>query len=175
MLINRNRLTYLAGVLLLLLTACSDSRFGIEESADFNLPGLLDDKQYSLSALRGKVVYLTFWASWCAPCRQEMPFLVELHKRYAAQGFEVLALSEDQKPQDGIEFITPFAVPFLVAYDKDGTVREQYGVEGMPTHFIIDRDGHVRYSHMGFKESDQERITQQVDRLLKAAVKNQRK
>lgn len=148
------------------LTACSDNRLELEGAPDFDLPGLLDDNRYNLSSLRGKVVYLTFWASWCGPCRQEMPFLVELHNRYRDQGFEILALSEDQDIPASIEFIKSFEVPFQVASDEAGLALALYRVEGMPTHFILDRNGQVRRSHMGFKEGDQQEIEQQVRQLL---------
>jgi len=148
------------------LSACSDNRLALEGAPDFDLPGLLDDNRYSLASLRGKVVYLTFWASWCAPCRQEMPFLVALRNQYADRGFEVLALSEDQDLAASIEFIQPFEVPFQLASDAQGEALAAYNVEGMPTHFILDRQGQVRYSHMGFKEGDQQKITQQVEQLL---------
>jgi len=167
MLIIRRRLIFWLGLLALLwLPACSDSRFALDAAPDFELPGLLDNQRYTLSALRGKVVYLTFWASWCNPCRQEMPFLVALRNQYAAQGFEVLALSEDQDLPASMEFIESFEVPFQVASDAEGQVLAMYQVEGMPTHFIIDRRGQVRYSHMGFKEADQQMITEHVIQLI---------
>lgn len=156
----------LVALLLLIGQGCTDERFQQQRAADFELPGLLNDEQYTLSQFRGKVVYLTLWASWCGPCRQEMPFLVELHQQYADQGFEVLAVNEDIEPANGIEFITPFAVPFIVASDTEGVVLEKYNVEGMPTHFIIDREGYVRYAHMGFKNEQRQGITQQVIGLL---------
>lgn len=166
MISNRTRtLLTLLGVLLL-LQACSDQRFGAGTAPDFELPGLLDDRSYRLSALQGKVVYLTFWASWCGPCRQEMPFLIELHRQYAAQGLQILAVGVDENPQDAVEFILGYEVPFAVADDSANVVRKLYKVEGMPTHFIIDRDGRVHYSHMGFKEDDRQKITEQVNRLL---------
>lgn len=157
---------WIVALLAMLCLGCSDERFQAQQAADFELPGLMNDQQYSLSQFRGKVVYLTLWASWCGPCRREMPFLVELHRRYADQGFEVLAVNEDIEPKAGIEFITPFEVPFIVASDTEGVVLEKYNVEGMPTHFIIDREGYVRYSHMGFKDEQRQKITRQVIGLL---------
>ncbi len=147
------------------LGACNDQRFASQQAPDLDLPGLIDQQPYSLSRYKGQVVYLTFWASWCAPCRKEMPFLVDMYRRYSGEGFEILAVNVDVDPQAGQDFILPFNVPFPVLSDSESEALKAYRVEGMPTHFIIDREGAIRYSHMGFKEEDKKAILEKVGQL----------
>ncbi len=151
----------------LLLAACNDPRFASQQTPQIDLPGLIDKQRYRLEDFKGKVVYLTFWASWCAPCRMEMPFLVELHRQYADQGFQILAVNEDEDLQAAVAFIKPFQVPFPLLSDSDKVALKNFNVEGMPTHFIVDRSGMIRYSHMGFKETDKDVIAKQIGQLVR--------
>lgn len=122
----------------------------------------------ALSDLRGKVVYVDFWASWCAPCLVSIPLLNELRERLIAEGkaFEILAVNVDSEPEDGIEFLLDEPVTYLVVSDPAGTTPALYQVPGMPTSYLIDAEGRVRLVHTGFKRSDIELIEAEVGKLL---------
>jgi len=100
--------------------------------------------------LKGKVVYLDFWASWCGPCRESFPWMEEMHKKYAAQGLEIIAVNLDQEPELAQKFLKEYAPAFRIEYDAKGEMAEQFGVDTMPTSFVIGRDGKARKKHKGF-------------------------
>lgn len=104
----------------------------------------------ALDSLRGKVVIVDFWASWCGPCHQSFPWLESLRVRYAAQGLQVIAVDVDKNSDDADEFLAKHKVGFGIAYDPAGKAAEAFGVEGMPSTFLIGRDGRVLVRHVGF-------------------------
>jgi peroxiredoxin len=111
----------------------------LQQEIDFTLTGL-DGKQYSLSALRGKVVLLNFWATWCPPCRKEMPDMEKLYQRLQAKGFVVLAISDEERDTvAGFEEKQKYTFPILL--DPDRKVNTAFNVEGIPKSFLFDRDG----------------------------------
>lgn len=120
----------------------------------------------SLSALRGKVIYLDFWASWCGPCRISFPLLEELREEFHPMGFEVLAINLDEFEQDAVEFIERHPVGYPVIRDASGDLARRYGILGMPTGFLLDRHGVVRHVHQGFRRSDIEFLRKHVVELL---------
>jgi cytochrome c biogenesis protein CcmG, thiol:disulfide interchange protein DsbE len=119
-----------------------------------------------LAALRGRVVYLDFWASWCAPCRQSFPWMESLRRSYQEQGLAVIAVNMDQDRADADRFLKQFHPGFEVLFDPRGDSAEQFKVSGMPTSLIIDRLGVVRYTHVGFWPADAQVAAQQVRELL---------
>lgn len=124
----------------------------------------------SLQALKGKVVYLDFWASWCGPCRISLPQLNTLRHELGSQGFEVLAISVDEFEPDALKFLEEFPVDYPVAWDPAGTSPQQYGVLGMPTAYLVDRKGVIRHVHPGFRKGDTEGIRSMVLELLQESV-----
>ncbi len=141
-----------------------------EHAPDFTLPDIQDGKPaISLSALRGKTVYVDFWASWCAPCLRSMPLINELYAKYRERGFEVIAINVDDPVDDGREFLLDTPLDYLIAADTKSSVLEQYGVIGMPTSYLIDPQGVVRLVHMGFKENDIEIIEKELTQVLDEA------
>lgn len=116
---------------------------------------------------KGKVVYLDFWASWCGPCRESFPWMTAMQHRYGPQGFVVLAVNLDQEPELAKKFLTEFNVNFTVEYDATGKLAEQFGVETMPTSFLIDRDGKARAKHQGFHTDKTREYEQEITQLLK--------
>ncbi|MAD47293.1 MAG: redoxin [Oceanospirillaceae bacterium] len=100
--------------------------------------------------LKGKVVYLDFWASWCGPCRDSFPWMEAMHKKYAAQGLEIIAVNLDQEPELAQKFLKQYAPDFRIEYDAKGEMAGQFGVDTMPTSFVIGRDGKARKKHKGF-------------------------
>ncbi|MFQ5649858.1 MAG: TlpA family protein disulfide reductase [bacterium] len=126
-----------------------------------------DGEQVTLSKLRGHVVVLDFWASWCKPCRQELPFLDLLRKKYSKHGLKVVAVNIDNQPQKALEFLQTYSIKLRSLWDKKKEVVSAYDVEAMPTTFIIDRDGWIRYLHSGFKAEHFQEYREQIDTLLR--------
>jgi peroxiredoxin len=116
---------------------------------DFTLK-TLDGKTLKLSDLRGKAVVLNFWATWCPPCKVELPWFVDLQKQYGPQGLQVVGISEDEGGKDKVAaFVKEMGVNYTIAVD-DNSVSEKYGdVEDLPTTFYIDRDGKIVQFAMG--------------------------
>jgi thiol-disulfide isomerase/thioredoxin len=120
----------------------------------------------SLAALRGKVVYLDFWASWCGPCRVSFPQLEQLRQELGPRGFEVLAVNVDEVEPDALRFLEDVPVSYPVVRDGSGATPAAYGILGMPTGYLIDRDGVVRLVHQGYRKSDGEALRASIIELL---------
>lgn len=133
---------------------------------DFTLPSRGGDT-VSLQQLRGKVVMINFWASWCGPCRQEMPLLDQMHKRYSALGFTLLGVNVEADTQDAERWLEDRPVSFPVLFDRDSKVSELYHVDAMPSTVFIDRKGNLRHLHRGYKPGDEEQYLSQIRALLK--------
>lgn len=117
---------------------------------DFKLKTLADT-MVALSTLKGRPVVINFWASWCPPCRQEMPLLIAAYREYREQGLEVLAvnLTDQEYAKDIRKFVAEFAMPFPVALDKNGKVRGKYGLVALPTTVFVGSDGNVSVVNSG--------------------------
>src|SRR5277367_6815965 len=100
-----------------------------------------DGAEQKLSSLRGKVVYLDFWASWCIPCRQSFPWMNDMQKKFAGQDVVILAVNLDAKTADVDAFLARYPASFRLAFDTEGASAKQFGVKAMPTSFLIGRDG----------------------------------
>ncbi|MFT6735062.1 MAG: peroxiredoxin [Polaribacter sp.] len=133
---------------------------------DFTLKSV-DGKNVRLSELRGQVVLLNFWASWCGPCRQEMPILDAMHNKYKSLGFTVLGVNLDAKSKKAIGYLKDTPVSFPVLYDPKGITSEQYGVSAMPSTVIIDKNGNVRHLHKGYKSGYEDEYVAQIKKLLR--------
>ena len=123
-------------------------------------------KNLKLSELRGQVVLLNFWASWCGPCRTEMPLLVKIHDKYKGMGFTVLGVNVEEDSTPAISIINKTKIGFPVLFDKENAVSKLYNVSAMPSTVIIDRDGNMRYLHEGYKSGDEEKYKEIVKKLL---------
>ena len=124
-------------------------------------------KNIKLSELRGQVVLLNFWASWCGPCRQEMPLLEKLQQRYSALGFTVLGVNVEEDSSKAKSLLKDIPVSFPILFDTKNTVSEQYKVSAMPSTVMIDRNGNMRYLHKGYKPGDEAQYKKWVKQLIK--------
>jgi len=112
------------------------------EAPDFTLQ-TLEGRTVTLSALRGQVVFLNFWATWCPPCREEMPSIERLYRALRDQGLVVLAVDVDESPERVAKFVKDFRLGFPVLLDAGSHVFSSYGAPGLPTTILIDRQGRV--------------------------------
>ena len=135
-----------------------------------NLPRQ-EGKATSLESLRGKVVYLDFFASWCGPCRISLPRLNDIRNEFADQGFEVLAVNVDEFEEDALAFLEEIPVDYPVVWDPSGDSPREFGILGMPTAYLVDREGVVRHVHQGFRKSDTEKIRAMVVEMLAEPAK----
>lgn len=119
-----------------------------------------------LSSLRGRVVYLDFWASWCAPCRQSFPWMQDIQDRFEARGLTVIAINLDHERMDAEAFLRRYHPGFAVRFDPEGILAEQFKVQGMPTAVIIDRQGTARFTHVGFRPGEADESVKQIQLLL---------
>jgi thiol-disulfide isomerase/thioredoxin len=113
------------------------------------------------------VVLINFWASWCGPCRQEMPLLSELHDKYKDMGFTVLGINVEENSADARKLLKDMPVSFPVLFDNDSTVSRQYDVVAMPSTVLVDRDGNVRYLHKGYKPGEEDIYLEKVRSLMR--------
>ncbi|NHN37778.1 TlpA family protein disulfide reductase [Pseudomaricurvus alcaniphilus] len=133
---------------------------------DFTLKSTQGDN-LRLEEERGNVVLLNFWASWCGPCRQEMPKLDELHQRYQAAGFKVLGVNVETDSDAALAMLKKLPVSFPVLFDSDSAASKLYDVDAMPTTVLIDRDGQLRYLHRGYKPGYEELYREQIKELIR--------
>lgn len=116
--------------------------------------------------LQGKVVYLDFWASWCGPCRNSFPWMEAMHRQYADQGLEIIAVNLDQEPELAQKFLSEYQPTFRIEYDTSGSMAEHFGVDTMPTSFLIGRDGKARKKHKGFHADRKAAYESEIRTLL---------
>ena len=119
-----------------------------------------------LSQYRGKVVYLDFWASWCKPCRQSFPWMNRMQDKYGDQGLVIIAVDLDEDRADADRFLKELPAKFQVVYDPQGQLAAEYKLVGMPSSFIIDRNGAVHSRHAGFHESSPTEYETEIQSLL---------
>ena len=134
-------------------------------SREFSLP-LVSGEPQSLSALKGKVVFLNFWATWCGPCRDEMPSMEVLYNRFKDEGLEILAVNCQESQEDVIAFMQNYELTFPALLDEDGRVNGTYGIQAIPTTFLIDRDGRIILRLVGSINWDTEKIHAAIESLL---------
>ena len=127
----------------------------------------LGGKNLKLSEMTGNVVLINFWASWCGPCREEMPLLNALHKKYAPLGFTVLGVNVEEDVDGAMSFLKNVPVDFPILLDNTNKVSKQYKVVAMPTTVVVDRDGNMRYLHEGYKPGDEKKYRQMIKKLVR--------
>ncbi len=138
---------------------------GPVQAPSFVLPDL-SGKVVRLNDLRGKVVLLNIWATWCPPCVEEMPTLENLSRRMAGRDFVLLAVSQDEVPQSVKPWIETQGLTFTVLLDPRGEVGNSYGVTGYPETFILDRQGYIVLHHVGYRDWTEPGIVSAIETLL---------
>lgn len=157
-------------VAVLATVVAASAAYALDEGARAPEVGLstLDGRPVRLADLRGKVVLIDFWASWCGPCREEMPFLERMHRRYASRGLVIVGISVDNELENVRGFLRRTSVSFPIVHDSRREVAGRYNPRTMPSSYIIDRRGIVRVVHRGFRASDAATIEARITQLLDA-------
>jgi peroxiredoxin len=138
----------------------------IRSAPDFTLTDA-NGQSVTLSDLRGQVVMINFWASWCGPCREEMPLLEQIHQRYEALGFTLLGINVEENSTNGQAFLQERPVSFPVLYDPKNNLSKLYDVIAMPSTVLIDRQGNIRYLHHGYKPGYENDYQDQIRALAR--------
>lgn len=156
------------GLLVTVFAATSLASSGLEGQVapDFALKSSTGEN-LRLSEYRGNVVMINFWATWCGPCRQEMPLLDELYTRYERVGFSLLGVNIDDDSRRAMQMIEDLGVSFPVLFDARKEVSKLYQVEAMPVTVLVDREGNVRHVHHGYKPGYEDKYLDQVRSLLR--------
>jgi len=139
---------------------------GDTPAPDFTLKSR-SGENLKLSEYRGDVVLINFWASWCGPCRQEMPLLEGIYKKYRDLGFTLLAVNVDEDPSKAEDLLKDIPVTFPVLFDNASKVSKLYKVVAMPSTVIIDRDGNMRFLHKGYLPGYEEKYREQIKELIR--------
>ncbi|MDX1516671.1 MAG: TlpA disulfide reductase family protein [Woeseiaceae bacterium] len=147
-------------------TSLASSGLTGQQAPDFALKSATGENM-RLSEYRGDVVMINFWATWCGPCRQEMPLLDELYQRYERVGFNLLGVNIDDDSNRAMNMVRELGVNFPVLFDSKKEVSRMYDVDAMPVTVLVDREGRVRYVHQGYKPGYEEKYLDQVRSLLR--------
>jgi thiol-disulfide isomerase/thioredoxin len=126
-----------------------------------------DGGKVNLADLKGQVVMINFWATWCGPCRQEMPLLAQLQTKYEPLGFTLLGVNVEPDSAAAVDWLKGVPVQFPILFDTDSAVAGRFGVEGMPSTVFVDRNGQVRYVHRGYKPGDEAKYADMIRSLVK--------
>jgi peroxiredoxin len=137
-----------------------------DRAPDFAAPALDGKGTVSLAQFRGKVVYLDFWASWCAPCLKAIPEIEAMRKELPSDGFQVVAVNLDTSPKKALRFLAKNPIGYPSASDPKGRLPKQFGVDTMPTSYLIDGEGVIRYVHRGFQRGDGTKLRAEIRKLL---------
>lgn len=151
-------------------TAGAQSPWGINELVGKNAPDLslrdINDKTVSLSSLRGNVVLINFWATWCPPCRAEMSSLNKLYKEYKGKGFTVVAVSKDRSVTYVKDYLSKNPVDFPILMDFDNKASKQFRVFSLPTSFLLDKNGVITELFLGEEEWDSPKFKSKIKAIL---------
>jgi thiol-disulfide isomerase/thioredoxin len=124
-------------------------------------------KNVNLAQYKGQVVMINFWASWCGPCRQEMPLLEQLHKKYKPMGFTMVGVNVEPDSSKAVDWLKATPVTFPILFDTKSEVSKLYSVQGMPSTVIVDRKGNLRWLHRGYKPGDENEYLNQIRALVR--------
>jgi len=155
-------------LLLAMALFCSQPLLAAEKNTlapDFLLP-TQNNISLSLSSLKGNAVLVNFWASWCKPCREEIPELINIYNKYNEKGFRLIGINIDKEKNNADRFINQFKINYTVLFDPQmGTIGD-YKARGMPSSFIIDKNGMIREIIYGFSEKKKQLIESKIAELI---------
>lgn len=135
-----------------------------QAAPEFSLPGSAGTIR--LSGFKGQIVYLDFWASWCAPCKKSFPWMNSMQSKFGSQGLKIIAINLDANPDDAERFLALVPANFSIAFDPKGLVARHYEVKGMPSSMLINRDGKIVFQHAGFNDATRARLEQEIQSLV---------
>lgn len=121
----------------------------------------------ALDKLRGRVVYVDFWASWCGPCKRSFPWMNEMHRKYGEQGFTIVAVNVDKRREDAAKFLAVTPGAFTIVYDPSGGAPAAWDVKGMPTSYLVDRNGRIIAVDSGFREESKDALEARIKAALR--------
>lgn len=153
---------------LFLLTFYSGMSAALEVGASIpacHLKKMADGSDLNLQA-PGKVLYVDFWASWCGPCAQSLPFLEAINEEFKNKNFEVIAVNLDEVREDADAFLKQHPVKLTTAVNVDGQCPGVFGVQAMPSSYIVDRKGKVRHVQLGFNLSEKAELKQKIEKII---------
>ncbi len=156
----------LAGALALALALPVGSANSVKPAPQFDLPSR-DGKDVNLAQYKGQVVMINFWASWCGPCRKEMPLLDSIYRKYNKLGFVLLGVNVEPDSNAANNWLKETPVSFPMLYDKESKVSQLYDVAVMPSTVFIDRKGNLRVIHRGYKPGDENEYLDSVKSLIR--------
>ena len=156
----------LSALLLATIMAVVPTLAGPTPAPAFRLDSMAG-KPVSLDQYKGQVVMINFWASWCGPCRTEMPLLDKLHAKYKPMGFTMIGVNVEPDPSLAAKWLAATPVTFPILFDTKSEVSKLYSVAGMPSTVIIDRKGNLRWLHRGYKAGDENEYLNQIRALVR--------
>jgi len=160
----KNRIAAIAATLAIAVPALAGSASAPAPQFTLTARG---GRDVSLAQYRGQVVMINFWASWCGPCRQEMPLLESIYKKYNKLGFTLLGVNVEPDSKAADDWLQATPVSFPILYDKESKVSKLYEVAGMPSTVIIDRHGKLRMLHRGYKPGDENEYLDNIRSLIR--------
>ena len=122
-----------------------------------------------LGPVEGKVIWVDFWASWCAPCRRSFPWMNAMHEKYGEQGLQIIGVNVDKERELADEFLAETPAAFSLRFDPAGELAKQFGVQAMPSSYLLDASGNVLERHFGFKLADTDAYERAIESALAAA------
>lgn len=155
-------------IILLFLIPCALFAQEVSKEAPAFTGHTASGETIKLLDYKGKVVLLDIWASWCGPCKEEFPFLIDLQNKYSDKDFSVLAVNVDENSSNMNKFISNLNkdIPFKIIYDGESKIPDLYKIDALPSSFIVDKKGIVRYFNLGFSKSDKDKFFDEIDKLL---------
>lgn len=133
----------------------------------FVLPTSLGDT-VSLEKLRGRVVYIDFWASWCGPCRRSFPWMNDMQQRYGARDLTIVAINVDKRREDADRFLRQYPASFAIVFDAAGTTPGAYDVQAMPSSYVVDRNGRIAAIELGYRDESASKLDAKIRMLIEA-------
>ena len=169
---RRSKVVWASCALAMAIGAAAPAARAGRVAPDCSLRSVADAQPYDLRKFRGQVLWVDFWASWCGTCAESLPFLNDLDREFRARGLQVLGINLDEDPQDALAFLEKNPASFAQAADAQGDCPRSFGVEAMPSSYLIDRQGLIRHVHLGFQAGETEQLRALVNQMLAEEVES---